>query len=242
MEEGEQEDRRTGTKRPSKLDPYKAEIEILMSSGVYNAAAIYERLLEKGFDGKITILKDYLKPLRPVTVKEGPAVRRYETKPGSQVQMDWGICKYLDPRNRVRKVACFVMVLGYSRVRYIEFCNRCDLRSLQRCCVNAFEYFGGVPAVLLTDHMKTVITHVDNGQAVWQEGFQRFATELGFVPKVCRVRRPQTKGKVERLVQYVKKNFMPGRVFTDLDDLNVQARHWMTIANNKVHEEERYVR
>jgi len=235
LEEGEQEDRRTGTKRPSKLDPYKAEIEMLMSSGVYNAAAIYERLLEKGFDGKITILKDYLKPLRPVTVKEGPAVRRYETKPGSQVQMDWGICKYLDPRNRVRKVACFVMVLGYSRVRYIEFCNRCDLRSLQRCCVNAFEYFGGVPAVLLTDHMKTVITHVDNGQAVWQEGVQRFATELGFVPKVCRVRRPQTKGKVERLVQYVKKNFMPGRVFTDLDDLNVQARHWMTIANNKVH-------
>src|SRR5450830_808222 len=91
LEEGEQEDRRTGTKRPSKLDPYKAEIEMLMSLGVYNAAAIYERLLEKGFDGKITILKDYLKPLRPVTVKEGPAVRRYETKPGSQVQMDWGI-------------------------------------------------------------------------------------------------------------------------------------------------------
>ena len=153
LKEGEQEDRRKGTKRASKLDPYKSEIEEFLSLGIYNAVVIYERILEKGFDGKISILKDYLKPLRPVTIKEGPAVRRYETKAGSQVQMDWGICKYLDPHNRVRKVACFVMVLGFSRVRYIEFCNRCDLSSLQRCCVNAFEYFGGVPEVLLTDHM-----------------------------------------------------------------------------------------
>lgn len=235
LKEGEQEDRRKGTKRGSKLDAYKDEIKELMSLGIYNAVVIYERIAEKGFDGKITILKDYLKPLRPVTMKEGPAVRRYETKAGSQVQMDWGICKYLDPCNRIRKVACFVMVLGFSRVRYVEFCKRCDLGSLQRCCVNAFEYFGGVPDILLTDHMKTVITQVDHGQAVWQEGFQRFATDLGFVPKVCRVRRPQTKGKVERLVQYVKRNFMPGRAFIDLDDLNAQARHWMTIANSKVH-------
>ncbi len=154
LKEGEQEDRRKGTKRASKLDPYKSEIEEFLSLGIYNAVVIYERILEKGFDGKISILKDYLKPLRPVTIKEGPAVRRYETKAGSQVQMDWGICKYLDPHNRVRKVACFVMVLGFSRVRYIEFCNRCDLSSLQRCCVNAFEYFGGVPEVLLTDHLK----------------------------------------------------------------------------------------
>jgi transposase len=235
LKEGEKEDRRKGTKRGSKLDAYKDDIEELMSLGIYNAVVIYERIVEKGFDGKITILKDYLKPLRPVTIKEGPAVRRYETKAGSQVQMDWGICKYLDPCNQIRKVACFVMVLGFSRVRYVEFCKRCDLGSLLRCCVNAFEYFGGVPEVLLTDHMKTVITQVDHGQAVWQEEFQRFATDLGFVPKVCRVRRPQTKGKVERLVQYVKRNFMPGRTFIDLDDLNAQARHWMTIANSKVH-------
>lgn len=217
------------------MDAYKDDIQELMSLGIYNAVVIYERIVEKGFDGKILILKDYLKPLRPVTMKEGPAVRRYETKAGSQVQMDWGICKYLDPCNRIRKVACFVMVLGFSRTRYIEFCKRCDLGSLLRCCVNAFEYFGGVPDILLTDHMKTVITQVDHGQAVWQEGFQRFATDLDFVPKVCRVRRPQTKGKVEQLVQYVKRNFMPGRTFVDLDDLNAQARRWMAIVNNKTH-------
>ena len=235
LKEGEKEDQRIGQKKVSKIDPYRSEIQNLLDQGIYNAEVIYERILEKGYQGKRTILKDYLRPLRPVIVKEGPAVRRYETKPGSQVQMDWGICKYFDALGRVRKVACFVMVLGYSRTRYIEFCHRCDLASLLRCCVHAFEYYQGVPEVVLTDHMKTVITRMDNGEAIWQEGFQRFATELGFVPKVCRVRRPQTKGKVERLVQYVKRNFLPGRTFTDFDDLNAQARHWMFVANNKIH-------
>lgn len=235
LREGDQKDKRSGAAKPSKLDPFKPEIALLMEEGIYNAVTIFERLQEKGYNGKITILKDYLKPLRPVVIKEGPAVRRYESKPGSQVQMDWGICKYIDLKGRIRKVACFVMVLGYSRVRYIEFCSRCDLSSLLRSIVHAFEYFRGIPEVVLTDHMKTVITHTDNGEAVWQEGFERFATELGFIPKVCRVRRPQTKGKVERLVRYVKENFMPGRSFTDLDDLNNQARKWMLLTNNKVH-------
>ena len=235
LREGEKEDRRTGQKRSSKLAPYREDIQELLELGIYNAEVIYVRILEKGYQGKITILKDYLRPLRPVSVKEGPAVRRYETKPGVQAQMDWGICKYTDLQGQIRKVACFVMVLGYSRMRYIEFCTRCDLSSLLRCCVHAFEYFRGVPEVVLTDRMKTVITRMDNGEAVWQEGFLRFATELGFVPKVCRVRRPQTKGKVERLVQYVKGNFMPGRQFTDLDDLNVQAQHWLLIVNGKIH-------
>ena len=235
LREGEKEDRRVGQKRSSKLDRYRKDIDELLKNGVYNAETIYDRLVEKGYDGKKTILKDYLKPLRPVSIKDGAAVRRYETKPGRQAQMDWGICKYTDPHGQIRKVACFVMILGYSRMRYIEFCTRCDLTSLLRCCVYAFEYFGGVPDVVLTDHMKTVITKMDHGEALWQSKFEHFATELGFIPKVCRIRRPQTKGKVERLVQYVKGNFMPGREFTDLDDLNAQARHWMQIVNGKMH-------
>lgn len=120
--------------------------------GIYNSVVILDCIKEKGFDGKLSILKDYLQPLRPVQVTEGAAVRRYESKPGSQVQMDWGICNYLDTRKRKRKVACFVMILGYSRTRYIEFCPCCDLAHLLRCIVNAFMYFGGVPEILLTDH------------------------------------------------------------------------------------------
>ena len=65
--------------------------------------------------------------------------------------------------------------------------------------------------------------------------FEDFAAEMGFVPKVCRVRRPQTKGKVERLVDYVKNNFLPGRQFKDLHDLNSQALEWCRKADSKIH-------
>lgn len=236
LKQGHVPDKRIGSKRGSKLDPYKPFIQELMEMGIYNSVVILDRIQEKGFDGKLSILKEYLHPLRPVQVTEGAAVRRYESKPGCQVQMDWGICNYLDTRKRKRKVACFVMILGHSRTRYIEFCQCCDLANLLRCIVNAFVYFGGVPETLLTDHMKTVVNHSDPHETVWQEGFEHFASELGFVPKLCRVRRPQTKGKVERLVHFVKNNFMPGREFTHTADLNRQARAWCDKVNSQVHE------
>lgn len=100
-------------------------------------------------------------------------------------------------------------------MRYVEFSRRCDEASLLRCVPHVFEYFGGVPEVALTDRMKTELTSIDHGKPVWQATFERFATEMGFIPKVCHSRRPQTKGKVERLAHYVRDNFMAGRKFID---------------------------
>lgn len=140
--------------------------------------------------------------------------------------MDWGILKYRDRSGRICKVACFVMILSHSRMKYIEFSRRCDEASLLRCMMNAFTYFGGIPEVVLTDRMKTVIISTDHGEPVWQSTFEHFATEMGFVPRVCRARRPQTKGKVERLVHYVRDNFMAGRRFVDFGDLQIQAIAW----------------
>ena len=127
------------------------------------------------------------------------------------------------------------MILGKSRVKYTEFTSRCDLSSLERCIVNAFSYFGGMPENVLTDNMKTVVTGREAGKPIWNTRFADFAAELGFVPKVCRIRSPQTKGKVERLVRYVKDNFLPGRQFEDLEDLNRQALCWCRQADGKVH-------
>lgn len=76
---------------------------------------------------------------------------------------------------------------------------------------------------------------VDAGKSIWQEKFQRFATEMGFVPKACSVRRPQTKGNVERLVHYVRDNFIPGRQFTDFGDLQIQAISRCDKANRRKH-------
>ena len=130
------------------------------------------------------------------------------------------------PKRGPAQSGCFVMILGYSRTKYIEFVSRCDLRSMERCMLNAFLYFGGVPKEVLTDNMKTVVAGREAGKVIWNTQFSDFAVEMGFLPKVCRVRKPQTKGIVERLVRYVKENFFPGRKFTDLKDLNRQAQLW----------------
>ncbi len=219
--------------RPSKLDAYKPLLHRLMDDGIYNCVVLLERLREAGYDGGISVLKDYVHPFRPP--KKLPAVRRYETAPGKQAQMDWGICHYTDTVGAVHKVPVFVMVLGHSRAKYIEFTRRCALASLERCMVNAFAYFGGVPEKVLTDNMKTVVIGRDGGKPVWNTAFEDFSLDMGFVPKVCTPRRPQTKGKVERLVGYVKDNFLPGRRFEDLNDLNRQAVRWCHERDSKVH-------
>lgn len=148
--------------------------------------------------------------------------------------MDWETCNYLDENGTEHKISAFTMKLGYSRVRYVEFSKRCDLFSLLHCMLNAFEYFGGVPEKVLTDNMKTVTIGREAGKPIWNKGMLEFANDMGFVMKVCKIRRPQTKGKVERLVGYVKDNFMAGRTFSDISDLNSQARDWCEKVNGKI--------
>lgn len=88
MKYGHVPDKRIRTKRSSKLDPYQALLDELMKRGIYNAVTLYELLQEQGYDGKLSILKAYVFPLRPPVSKEEPAVRRYESEPGRQAQMD----------------------------------------------------------------------------------------------------------------------------------------------------------
>lgn len=222
-----------GRTKPSKLDPYKPQIDAMVSNGIFNCVVIHEQLQEMGYEGGITIVKDYVQPLRPA--KNSPAVRRYETTPGKQAQMDWGITHYIDEHGIIHKTPVFTIILGSSRSKYVEFTKRCDFYSLLKCMVHAFEYFGGVPQVILTDRMKTVINGSEAGKPLWNRRFEDFAADLGFIPKVCRPRRPQTKGKVERLVDYVKDNFLPGRQFCDIDDLNLQALAWCRKVDSKQH-------
>ena len=222
-----------GRVKGSKLDPFKPSIDRMIGQGIFNCVVLLERLQEIGYDGGITILKEYVHQYRPA--RTAPAARRFETLPGKQAQMDWGIVHYIDLIGTVHKAPAFTMILGCSRAKYVEFTKRCDFYSLLRCMVNAFEYFGGVPETVLTDNMKTVIDGRQAGKPLWNSRFEDFAADMGFVPKVCKVRRPQTKGKVERLVDYLKDNFLPGRQFRDADDLNRQALEWCRHVDSKVH-------
>ncbi|BCJ85658.1 IS21 family transposase [Effusibacillus dendaii] len=220
--------------RPSKLDPFKPQLQDLIRQGIFNCEVLLRLLQDQGYQGGRTILKNYVKDFRPP--RQAPAIQRYETKPGEHAQVDWGICEYIDLDGHVRKVPVFVMVLGYSRAMYVEFTKRCDIHSFLRCLIHAFKYFGGIPKIMLTDQMKTVILGMeDDRKPRWHPLFADFAAAIGLIPKVCRVRRPQTKGKVERGIRFVKENFIPGRRFVDLGDLNQQAIHWCDEKNQRIH-------
>lgn len=104
-------------------------LQEMMNQGIFNCVVLLERIRRMGYDGSMTILKDYVHPFRPA--KTAPAVQRYETEPGKQAQMDWGICLYEDDKGEYHHVPAFVMVLSHSRAKYVEFTSRCDLRSME---------------------------------------------------------------------------------------------------------------
>jgi transposase len=222
-------------KRGSKLDPYKEQIDRWMKEdGLFNCQAMLMRLKDLGYTGGVTIIKDYVHGKRPP--KQPKATVRYETQPGEQAQVDWGICQYEDANGHVHRMPVFVMVLGYARALFVEFTKRCDIHSFLRCFVHAIEHFGGVPKIMLTDHMKTVVLGMNADRTPqWNPLFADFALSIGLTPKLCKVRRPQTKGKVERGVQYVKDNFWPGRTYTDIADLNRQAIAWCRQVDQRIH-------
>ena len=84
--------------KPSKLDSYKPVLQEMMNQGIFNCVVLLDRIRDMGYDGSITILKDYVHTFRPG--KSTPAVRRYETLPGKQEQMDWGICQFEDEQGQ----------------------------------------------------------------------------------------------------------------------------------------------
>jgi hypothetical protein len=160
----------------------------------------------------------------------GVTQRRFETAPGEQAQVDWG--QTTVRLGEVRTVVhIFVMTLGYSRRGYAEgFCDE-RMASLLAAHERAFAHFGGCCETLLYDRMRTVAVGEDvdgNGrrQARFNPTFAAFAQHWGFTPRLCRPYRARTKGKVESGVKYVKRNFLPGRVFRDLEDFNAQLAAW----------------
>jgi transposase len=145
--------------RHSKLDPFKDQIKQWMTEDhCYNCEAMLPRLLELGYTGSLSVLKAFVHPLRPPAGGHVPVVR-YETKPGEQVQFDWGDFPYEQDGVR-RHLYGFTAVLCYSRMRFAIFVKRCDAPTLIRCLMEAFEYFGGLPKAALTDRMKSVLLEV----------------------------------------------------------------------------------
>ncbi len=228
-------------KRGSKLDAYKGQIHRWINEDhLLNCEVMLPRLQALGYTGSSSTLRAYVHTIRPHNVGHAP-VMRYETKPGEQMQYDWGEFHY-EQQGKDRKLYGFTAVLGYSRMRFVTFVKRCDTPTMLRCMMEAFDYFGGFPRAALTDRMKSVfLDEMDGEKPKWNPVFADFMATLGIAPRVCKPYKPQTKGKIERTVGIIKNGFWPGVRFTDLDDLNEQASAWCDRLNQKVHRTTRRV-
>ena len=218
--------------RTSKLDPYKDYLRSRVAACNLSAVRLVQEIRQMGYSGGDTIVKEFLRKIRPRP--SGKLTVRFETPPGEQAQCDWAYCgRYRDAAGKLHSVYAFLIVLSFSRLLFATFTTRMHLKTLVRCHQAAFQFFGGWPQVILYDNMKQV--RLD--PRTWNPQFVDFADHYGFTPKTHRPYRPRTKGKIERMVHYLKDGFLNGRSFADFDDLNAQGRAWLEQqANCRVHQ------
>lgn len=229
--------------QPTKLSPYHDYLKQRVRAAFPEwlpATVLLSEIQTKGYMGQISQLRAYLRSLKPLP-KPDPIVR-FETEPGEQMQVDWAEFKF----GKV-KLHAFVATLGYSRYCYVEFVDNEKLETLIACHQNAFEFFGGVPKIVLYDNMKTVVIKRNaygQGQHKFQDTLWDYAKHMGYIPRLCKPYRAKTKGKVERFIGYLRRSFFnplaakfkQSELVLDTMVSNIAVRDWLdSVANVRVH-------
>jgi transposase len=229
---------RKASLRVSKLDPFKAEIARLLQSHAFTAAQILVRIREQGYAGGYSIVKDYVRAIRP---SKRPAYLTLAFAPGECAQVDWGAYGSVAVGNTRRRLSFFAMVLCYSRMMYVEFTVSQSLEHFLYCHKNAFDFFGSVPKKIMVDNLKSaVLRRVLGRPPVFNPRYLDFANHYGFAITPCNVGRGNEKGRVENAVGYVKKNFLAGLEIPDFAAIGPAVRNWLeTVANVRLHGETR---
>lgn len=224
------------------LSGFTGVIDELLRNNVTNSIVCYERIAELGYSGGQTQVRVYIEqhqdlipPKRQTVSPQGNRGRRYETGPGEAFQMDWGFVEVETGVGTSYQAACFAMICHHCGSCYVEFFPNARQESLFIGMIHAF-YFMGIPRYILTDNMKSVVIRRDpEGHPIWQHDYEAFMKLVGFQTKLCKPRHPFTKGKVERLIRFVKDNFLAGRVFSHITDLNIEAVRWCLRQNSRYH-------
>jgi transposase len=222
-------------RRGSKLEPHKETVDQLLRENVWNAVVVLREIQEEGYEGGLTILREYMAPKR--ALRSSRATVRFETVPGQQLQSDWGETK-TEISGEETKVHFQVNLLGYSRRFHFWCTDREDAEHTYEGLIRSFEYLGGVPQEVLVDNQKTAVLEPSySGQPRFNERFLDLAGHYGFVPRACRPYRARTKGKGERVVGYIKQHFFVRyRSFDSWGHLNRLAEQWLgTEADQRVH-------
>ena len=153
--------------------------------------------------------------------------------PGFEAQVDFGQCKMKDMYGRLIRVYFFCMVLSYSRMHFVYFHPEpFTTETAIRAHEYAFRYFGGRPQTIMYDQDRVFVVSENLGNIIFVPAFEEYVNTVGYSIVLCRPRDPQTKGKVEAFVKYVKENFLEGRIFSGIDSLNSAALTWLDVEAN----------
>jgi transposase len=221
-------------RRASILDPYKPRVRALLEEHPdLSAVRILEEIRKDGYPGQITVLRMYLAGLRE---RKRTAFLKLAFAPGDAAQVDWGHCGMIEEAGHTRRLSVFAMVLCHSRMLSVTFTLSQSLDELLRGHQQAFQSFGGCPSRVMYDNMRTVVLSRAADRIRFHPRFLDFAAHYLIKPVLCRPGQPQEKGRIERAIGYIKRNFLAGRSFGGLRDLNAQAQRWLDeVANVRLH-------
>lgn len=223
--------------RKSSLAPWDEFLRARGPEVGFNAAVLHRELAVLGFTGAYVTVAKYVGRFRDRTPMVEPATVRFETEPGKQAQVDWGTLRVYLGGEQIR-VHVFVMTLGFSRRTFCKAYSNEGVDSLLDGHASAFAHFGGRTTAILYDNPRTIVLGKDEatGAVRWNEKFKDRMDHYGADLLLCRYYRPQTKGKVESTIKYVKGNALVGRIFRDFDDLNEWLACWcLTVADQREH-------
>jgi len=226
---------RQPVRRPSKLDPFKGRIVGWLDAHPLSAQQVFQRLRDNGYGGGISIVKDYVRAVRP---RPREAFLTLAFAPGEVAQVDWGEFGTIAVGDTRRRLSFFVMVLAYSRKMYVEFTLSQTMEQFLAAHVNGFNALG-VPKKVMVDNLRcAVLQHRRGESAQFNPRYLDFARHYGFEPVACAVAKGNEKGRVERGVGYVKVNFLSGLELPDFAALNPAAQVWLeSVANVRMHRE-----
>jgi transposase len=212
--------------RPSMLDPYKAfVIATLEQYPRLRATRLYWMVRDRGFPGSVVQLRRYVRTVRPTPPAE--VYLRLDTLRGEQAQIDWGNFGPIQIGRARRALSCFVLVLSWSRAVYARFALDQTLESFLRGHVEAFQALGGVVRTCLYDNLKSVVLERVGDHIRFHPRLLELAGHYHFAPQPCAVARGNEKGRVERMIGFLRHSFFAARPFTSLDDLNTQLARWI---------------
>jgi transposase len=220
----------------SLLDPFKSLVVRWLDSHSYSAQQVFQRLQEQGFPGGITIVRDYVRSIRPLPHE---AFLKLSFAPGECAQIDWGEYGSIAVGSTRRRLSFFVMVLCHSRFMYVHFTVSQTMEHFLACHEHAFAAIGGVPSKIMVDNLKSAVLKRLAGEApIFNARYLDFSRHWGFTVAPCNPGKGNEKGRVENGVGYIKKNLLNGLDLPDFSAVNPTAKIWLdTIANVRMHGE-----